>query len=287
MGIIVVYFVYTIAHESVPGWKAAGWSFFTSTNWDFGAGQYGALPLILGTLVTTALALLLATPIAIGSAMAIVFLIPRRLQIVVSSVVELLAVVPSVIFGVWGALVLASWLGSHGQPWLISLFHGKWPFTGVPLGYGIMLGSIVLAVMILPTVTAISRDVFSLVPDELIEGALSLGATKSQVLRKVVLPTSRTGVLGAVVLGTGRALGETVAMAFLLGGVTSSSPLPKSLLSTGATMASEIANDFSEAAGQPTLVGVLCCLALILMVLVGLVNLAARVIVARGERKLR
>jgi phosphate transport system permease protein len=287
MAVVLIAFVFSIVKNSIPGWQVAGWSFFTSKYWDFGSNQFGVIPLVLGTLFTTIVAVLVASPIAIGTALAVVFLVPRRLKTPVSALVEVLAVVPSIIYGVWGALVLDGWLGGHAQPWLANLFHHKWPFSGTPVGYGMMLGSIVLAVMILPTVTAIARDVIVLVPNDLIEGALSLGATRSQVIRKVVLPTSRTGLFGAVVLGTGRALGETVAMAFLLGGVTSASPLPTSFLSTGATLASEIANHFLEAVGQNSLLGVLNCLALVLMVFVGLVNLAARLIIARAERRLR
>ena len=184
-------------------------------------------------------------------------------------------------------MTLATWLGVRAEPWLQNLFHGHWPFSGIPLTYGFMLGSIVLAVMILPTITAITRDVFVLVPNELIEGALSLGATRGQILRKVVLPTARTGMIGAVVLGTARALGETVALAFLLGGLTNVCTLPTHLFCTGATLSTEIVNNITEYLGQPGPFGVLCCLALVLMVLVGLVNFAARSIVARAERKLR
>lgn len=292
MAILVVLFVYSIVSSSIPGWKLAGFSLFTSENWNFTPiqGSFGALPLIAGTFFTTIFALLLAVPISIGTALAIVFFIPRRFQTFLSSLIELLAVVPSVVYGVWGLLVIDRWLNSSAQPWLINNWlpwsHGAWPFSGAPLGFGMMLGTIVLAVMILPTVTSITRDVLALVPRDLVEGGLSLGATKGQVLTRVVLPSARTGIIGAVVLGTGRALGETVAMAFLLGGVTSASPMPTNLLATGATLASEIANNFIDSIGQSGLIGVLCCLALILMVIVMAVNLTAQAVIRRGERKL-
>ena len=284
---ILAFFVYTIVDQSIPGWQATGWTFFTDTNWTFSSGGYSVWPLLLGTAFSTLGAILIATPIAIGSAFAIVFLIPHRIKIVVSAAVELLAVVPSIIFGIWGAVTLSSWFGLTFQPWLQSLAHGHWPFNGVALGYGLMLGSTVLAVMILPTITSISRDVISLVPRELIEGAMSLGATRSQVLRKVVLRTARTGIVGGVVLGVGRALGETVAMAFLLGGVTNGCSLPVHLFCTGGTVATEIVSNYPESFGQPSAIGVLSELALVLMVVVGAVNLIARLIVKRAERRLR
>jgi phosphate transport system permease protein len=285
-GSVMVLFIYSIVAKSIPGWQAAGWSFFTSTNWNFAEGQYGALPLILGTFVTTGLALVLAVPVGVGAALATVFVIPSRFRIIVASTVELLAVVPSVIYGVWGYQVMLHWLDSKGQPWLASLTSGHWPFAEQGVGAGIMLGSFVLSVMILPTITAVSRDVLAAVPQELIEGALSLGATRGQVLRKVVVPSARSGILGAVVLGTGRALGETIAMVLLLGGISPLHPLPTNFFNTTGTLATEIANNFGDLNG-PVPVGILCCLALTLMVIVGVVNLSARTIVGRSVRKLQ
>ncbi len=284
VGGLFLAFIGSIVQESIPGWRTVGWTFFTGTNWNYGAHIYGALPLIVGTVLTTGLALLLAVPVGFGTALAIVFLIPRRFQLIISSIVELLAVVPSIIYGVWGYLTIQPWLDATVQPWLASKTNGHFPFSGLGIGFGLMLGSLVLAVMILPTIAAISRDVVAAVPNEMIEGALSLGATKSQVLRKVVVPSSRSGLLGAVTLGTGRALGETIAMVVLLGGVNQTHPIPVSLFGTTGTLASEIANNFGNLSGAAGL-GVLCCLALVLMVIIGLVNLSARVIVARNLRK--
>jgi phosphate transport system permease protein len=282
---IGVLFIYSIVSKSIPGWEHTGLGLLYKSDWNYGSGTYGALPLILGTLLTTGVALLLAVPVGLGSALSISFLIPRRFRLIVSSIVELLAVVPSVIYGVWGLLTMEGFLNQKGEPWLRNLTNGRWPFGGVPIGLGIMLGSIVLAVMILPTIIAVSRDVFVAVPNELIEGALSVGATRSQVLRKVVLPSCRTGILGAITLGTGRALGETIAMVFLLGGVSPLHPLCSSLFCTGGTIASEIAGNFGTR-NDPVSFGILCCLAMILMVIVGGVNLGARAIVQRNLKKL-
>jgi phosphate transport system permease protein len=285
LGALTVAFFFSIIKSSIPGWQVAGWQILVGTTWDITNGQYGALPLIAGTFVTTCIALLFAVPVGIGSALGLAFLVPRRIQPVVSAIVELLAVVPSVIYGLWGFYVIKLTL-IQWQPKIQNFFGGVWPFTGnAVLGVGIFLGSIVLAVMILPTITAISRDVLAAVPRELTEGGLSLGATRSQTLRRVVLPSARAGLLGAVVLGTGRALGETIALVFLLGGVTSSSPWPSGLFRQGATLASTIAENFGELSGH-TVFGVLCCLALVLMLIVAAVNFSARALVAASARKL-
>ncbi len=282
---IAILFFYSIISKSIPGWRQTGLGLLYRTNWNYGSSQYGGLPLFVGTALTTGIALLLAVPVGIGSALAIAFLVPRPIRLVVSSVVELLAVVPSVIYGVWGLLTMESFLNQKGEPWLKNLTGGHWPFSGVPIGLGIMLGGIVLSVMILPTITAISRDVFGALPNELIEGALSIGATRSQVLRKVVIPACRPGLLGAVTLGTGRALGETIALYFLLGGVPSIHSLCNSLFCTGGTFGSEIAGNFGQR-NDPVSFGILCCLAMILMVIVGAVNLGARAIVRRNLQRM-
>ncbi len=280
---VVVLYVYSIIQPSFDGWKLVGSHFFTGTDWNFGNGTYGALPLIIGTLLSTALAIIVAGPIGVGAAVAIVYLVPRRAQLVISALVELLAFVPSIIYGIWGYLVIAPWLENTAQPWLYSTFGGNFPFNQPGVGIGLMCGSIVLAVMILPTVTAISRDVLAAVPNELVEGGLSVGATQSQVLRKVVLPSAKTGIIGAVTLGVGRALGETIALVFLSGGLYLLHPIPKGLNSTFATLATELANNFGQGGSFP----VLCCLAVALMVIVGSVNIAARVVVRRSLKRLQ
>jgi len=281
-GVILLFF-YAILSDSIPGWRTAGWHFFYGTDWNFALNKFGALPLIVGTLLTTGIAVVLAAPIGIAAAVSIAFLIPRRLRLVVSTLVEILAFVPSVIYGVWGYLLIAPWLDHTVQPWLVSTFHHHWPFNTNGIGFGLMLGSMVLAVMILPTIAAISRDVLVAVPDELVEGGLSVGASRGQVLRRVVLPSAKTGIIGAVVLGTGRALGETIALYLLLGGLDVNHPFPRGLNSGTATLATELVSNFGNGASN---FGVLCCLAVTLMVIVFAVNLTARLIVRRNLRKL-
>ncbi len=275
-------YVYSIVQPSIRAWPIVGWNFFTGTDWNYGAHTYGALPLILGTIIAAGLAILVAAPIGIGSALALVYLVPERFRFLLSSTVELLAFVPSIVYGVWGYLVIAPWLDHTAQPWLYRTFHHTFPFSQPGYGYGLLLGAIVLSVMILPTVTAIARDVLTAVPHDLVEGGLSVGATRAQVLRKVVLPSAKSGLIGAVTFGIGRALGETIAMVLLLGNIAK---IPVGLNSTMATLATEIANNFGNITGQGGF-GILCCLAIVLCVIVGATNFVARSIVRRNAARL-
>ncbi len=274
---ILIAFVYSIVHQSWPAWTQHGLSLITGTKWNPAASIYGALPLILDTIISTLVALIFAVPIGLGTALVLNFVLPRRLRTVTASLVELLAAVPSVVYGLWGLYVIIPWLSATVEPWLASLTGGGWPFSGDSLGAGIFLASIVLAIMILPTIVAISRDVIAALPKDLNEGALSLGASQSQVLRKVILPSARSGILGAISLGAGRALGETVAVLMVIGG---NAQMPRSLFSVGATLASTIATEYSEA--SPENLAALGALAVILMVLTAGVNAVARRLVQRA-----
>ncbi len=277
LAIFIIVFFGSIIIQSIPGWQSAGFGFFTSTDWSNADFKFGALSLIAGTLVTTFIALLFAVPVGISAALSIQFLLHRRLRVFFSSLVEVLAIVPSIVFGVWGVAVISPWTQHTLEPFLRDISGGAPPFQGEIYGIGLLLGGLVLGVMILPTVVAVSRDAFAMVPQTLIEGAYGLGATRTQVLFRVALPAARRGVLGAVTLGTGRALGETVAMATILGGVTNK--FPSSAFDLGATLASTIARDFLEATGSQ--VGALGSLALILTVIVFAVNYIARKIITR------
>ena len=278
--VVMAGFIGVIIQQSIPAWEQVGFKFFTNRDWILGS-QYGLLPLVGGTLETTGLALLLAVPIGIGSATAIVFFAPNSLRLLLSSVVAVLAIVPSVIFGVWASLTLEHWAGSSAEPYLTKLFHGHWPFSGFPWAGGIMVASITLAVMILPIITAVAIDVFAALPEELIEGALALGATRSHLIWKVIWPTCRSGLVGAVSLGTARAMGETIALVTILG-APSVGVVPASLFANGQTLATTI---ISANTGSYLGFHVIDCLALVLLVVVGLVVLLARSIVNKNIRR--
>ncbi len=275
--IICAVFIVSIVVSSMPAWRHSGLSIIYGRVWSQGTNSFGALPIIAGTLATTAIALFLAIPIGVGSALAIVHVLPGRLRIVLSSLVELLAAVPSVVYGLWGLLVLAPWFENTVEPGLASITGRKFPFQAPPEGVSLLLAGCVLFVMILPMIVALSRDAIAVVPHEQFEGALSVGATKWQVLRKVVLPGARSGIVGAVTLATARALGETVAVAMVIG----LNPLfPPSLFSTASTLASTIALQFQDA--TPLQVAALGALALILMTMTAVVNWFGRRLV-RGS----
>lgn len=275
---VIALFVWSVLSTAWPAIHTYGFHIVTGRSWVSGTGPYGALPLITDTVLTTAIALLIAVPIGVASALALLFLIPRRLRSVATSLIELLAAVPSVVYGLWGLWYLIPWLTKTVQPFLAGLTGGSWPFSGSQVGFSVLLAGLVLSIMILPTIVAISRDVIAVVPNELIEGGLSLGATRGQVLVRVVLPSARTGIFGAVALGAGRALGETIAVAMVIG---SNPQIPHSLFSTGATLASTIATEFGNATGNTG--SALAALALILMIITVSVNAGARVLTRRAE----
>ena len=276
-GAVIILFVWSIVKTAWPAITSNGIHLITGKTWIAGSGPYGALPLIIDTLSTTAIALVFAVPVGLASAMALQFQVPQRLRGPLASLVELLAAVPSVVYGLWGIAVMVPFFINTLEPFLGHLTGGHWPFNGPQDGFSILLAGIVLAIMILPTIVAVSRDVIATVPMELVEGALSLGATRGQVFFRVIIPTARTGLLGAIVLGTGRALGETIAVAMVIG---SNAQLPHSLFSSGATLASIIAVEFGNSVGSEG--SALAALALILMVITGLVNWGARALTKRA-----
>jgi phosphate transport system permease protein len=278
-GVVIILFLWSIVHQSLPTWSSQGLGFLTNTSWSPSTNQFGAAPLILGTLITASIALVIAVPVGLGTALVITFLLPRRVRTVMTSLVELLAAIPSVVYGLWGLIVLVPIFANTIEPKLQSWTGGIGIFSGATQGLGLLLAGLVLAVMVLPTIVAISRDVLAAVPSELIEGGFSLGATRSQVLVKVVLPTAKTGILGAVSLGAGRALGETIAVAMVIG---SSPQMPHSLFSVGATLASIIATQFVDASA-PQLAALGAC-ALVLMVFTASVNAVARSLVRKTTK---
>ena len=228
-----------------------GFKFLTSTNWDPVQRDFGALVPIYGTLVTSFIAVLLAVPVSFGIAIFLTELAPNWLRMPVASAIELLAGIPSIIYGMWGLFILVPLLGEHVFPWLDANI-GVWPvigplFQGPPLGVGMGTAGLVLAIMITPFIASVMREVFLTVPTQLKESAYALGSTTTEVVWNIVLPYTRSAVIGGIFLGLGRALGETMAVTFVLG---NAHRLSVSLLEPGNSIAASIANEFSEADSQ-------------------------------------
>ena len=265
--------------QAVPVFTHSGAGFITGSTWDPNNAVYGVLPFVVGTLLTSLIALAIAVPVGIGAAIFLAEYAPGRIRGPLSVLVELLAAVPSVVYGLWGLLVLAPIFASSVEPRLTWL-----PFAhGQPLGVGLLLASVVLAVMVLPTITAVTRDLAMAVPGPVREAVYGLGGTRWQVVRRAVLPSIRTGIVGAVVLALGRALGETMAVTFTIG---NTNHIPGSLLAPAQTLASLVANEFTEAT-EPFHTAALFGVATILLLITVLVNAIARVLVWSVNREVR
>jgi phosphate transport system permease protein len=236
---------------AMPSIKAFGFSFLTSQKWNPVTERFGALASIYGTLITSLIAMLIAVPIGIGIAIFLTELCPRPLRRSIGIAVELLAGIPSIIYGIWGLFVLAPWLQQHVQPWIIDSFADV-PYlrdflAGPPYGIGIFTAGLILSIMILPSISSITNDVFETVPPVLKEAAYGLGCTTWEVMWRVVLPFTRAGVVGGAMLALGRALGETMAVTFVIGNAHHINP---SLFAPGTTISATIANEFTEAVGD-------------------------------------
>ena len=273
--LLIVAFLVTMLYQARTAFSHFGLGFLTGTSWDPVHAHYGALIFVVGTLETTFIAMLLAVPIGIGCALALAYGTPRRVSAPLSTAVEMGAAVPSVVFGLWGLLVLAPWTREYIEPFLAHLTGGHGPFNGPQIGVGLLLAGLILFVMVLPTMVAISRDVFLAVPNEQIEAAYAMGATRWQVLRRVVVPSSRSGLLGASTLAMGRALGETMAVTMVIG---NTDRFAHSLFGTTQTMSSLIANEFTEAT-EPFHLASLMGIAVLLLLIAIIVNVLARVLV--------
>jgi len=272
---VCVVLIVTLVIQARPAFAHFGLSFLTGTTWDPVHAHYGALPFIIGTLETTGIAMVLVIPIGLGTALFLVHVLPARIRAPLSTAVELLAAVPSVVYGLWALLVLAPWVRTIIEPALASITGGHGPFSGAKLGIGLLLAGLVLTVMVLPTMVAISRDVITAVPADQVEAAYALGSTRWQVLWRVVLPSARVGLLGAVTLSMGRALGETIAVTMVIGNSTA---IAHSLFAPSATLASVIANQFTEAT-EPFHLASLIALGVVLLAVSILVNTVARLLV--------
>jgi phosphate transport system permease protein len=273
-----------IVSLAIGGWPAFarfGFHFFTTATWDPVAEVYGALGAVVGTLVTSALALVFALPLSLGVAIFLVELCPAPLRRPIGTAVELLAGIPSIVYGMWGLFVFAPWFALHVQmPAMMAAPVGSvWEtlVAGVPNGANILTASIILAIMILPFMAATLRELMLTVPAQVRESAYGLGSTTFEVIGKVSLPYIRTGAIGAVMLGLGRALGETMAVTFIIGNAHG---LPTSIFASGATIASTIANEFAEATGELHTAS-LIALGLVLFVITFVVLALARLLIGR------
>jgi phosphate transport system permease protein len=271
---------------SIPALKAFGVEFPFSQSWNPVTEKFGALAPIYGTLVTSFIAMLIAVPVGLMVAFFLTELCPKWLRRPIAIAIELLAGIPSIIYGIWGLFVFAPFMQEYVQPLLIGAF-GNIPvlsslFEGPPYGIGVLTSALILAIMVLPFITSISRDVFEAVPPVLKEAAYGLGCTTWEVFRNVVLPFTRVGVIGGVMLGLGRALGETMAVTFVIG---NAHKVSASLLAPGTTISATIANEFTEAVGD-LYTSSLIALGLILFVITFIVLSAARLMLARIERKI-
>jgi phosphate transport system permease protein len=249
----------------------SGISFLTGTTWDPANGVYSAFPFIVGTLLTAVVALIIAIPLALASALFITEYAPRWLSEPVGYLVELLAAIPSVVYGLWGIFVLLPLVRSF-QLWFVTTTGVQWP----PSGFGVMTASILLSIMIIPFIASISRDVIRLVPNDQREAAYALGATKWEVIRTGILPYARAGIFGGIILGLGRAIGETLAVTMVIGNVDK---IPGNPFDQGATMSSIIASQFPEATGNFT--AALVAIGLLMLVFSVAVNYGASVIIRK------
>jgi phosphate transport system permease protein len=281
--LIVGIIVLVCVRLSVPAFAKLGFfHFLGGSDWNPVEDSFGALPFIYGTLVTSAVAIVLAMPVAIGLALFLTEMSPARVRRVVSFFVEILAAIPSVVFGLWGLLVLVPILRDVVEPAL-----GHWLgwiplFSGAPLGIGFLPAGIVLSIMILPTIASVTIEVLRTMPAALREGALALGATRWEAIRAVVLPYASRGIMGAVILGLARALGETMAVTMLIG---NQPEIHGSLFAAGYSLPSVIANEFAEASGAIH-TGALAGLALVLFGVTLILSASARLLVRLSARRL-
>ena len=278
--LLAVAIVAILAYNARQSFQVFGWGFLWSTTWNPDGQVFGALPFIVGTLLTSAIALLIAIPLSLGSAIFIATQAPRWLRVPLGTAVELLAAIPSVIYGFWGIYVVHPFMHTIVEPWLQANLGWTGLFSG-PLEAGdVLTASIVLAIMVVPTVSAISRDTLMAVPAAQTEAALSLGATDWETTRVAMIPYARSGIVGGVILGLGRAIGETMAVTMLIG---NKDAIPTSLLSGGQTISSLIANELFSNQGPLQISAILEC-GLVLLIISLAVNVVARLLVWRVTR---
>jgi phosphate transport system permease protein len=277
--------IVSLVNGALPALDAFGWHFLATDSWNPVTEKFGALAPIYGTLVTSAIAMLIGIPVAFGVAVFITELCPVWLKRPLGTVIELLAAIPSIIYGIWGLFVFAPFMQSYVQPVIIGTF-GAVPgigvlFGGPPLGIGVLTAGLILGIMVLPFISSVMRDVFETVPAILKESAYGLGATTREVMWQVVLPYTRIGVVGGIMLGLGRALGETMAVTFVIG---NAHRIQSSILAPGTTISATLANEFTEAVGELYLSS-LFALGLILFVITFIVLAFAKLLLIRLEKQ--
>lgn len=283
--IVLGILVFTLARYSVKVFDHFGTSFFTGSTWRPNATrrygiEFGARPYIYGTVVTSIIGLVLATPLAVGTAIFVSEYAPRWLGMPIAFVVELLVTIPSIAYGLWGLLVLVPFMRDKAQPFLQNHF-GSWPvigglFQGTMYGQGLLTAGIILAIMILPTILSLSREIIAQVPRLQKEGVLALGATKWEMIQKSILPFAKGGIIGAMMMGLARAIGETMAVTMVIG--NSSSQITGSLFTPGYTLASAIANQFTDTNSDLHFSAVVG-LGLVLLVVASIFNIISRLVV--------
>ena len=279
---VLVLIIYELVSGSGLSWHAFGFKFFGGSDWNPVSEQFGALPFIYGTLVSSLVALVIAVPLAVGVAVFTTEMCPKALRAPLSFFVELLAAIPSVIYGLWAMFILVPLLSGYVEPFLSKTLGWTGLFEGAPYGIGMLAAGIILAIMIIPIVSSITREVLMVVPQHQREGVLALGATRWEMIRMGVLRNARAGIVGGIILGLGRALGETMAVTMVIG---NRPEIAKSLFAPGYTMASVLANEFSEATGDVYL-SALVEIGLALFLVTIIVNALAQVMVwsvTRGQ----
>jgi len=276
--VVILAIAYKVFDGSDSAFSKFGLGFLTAKIWNPVTNQFGAASFIYGTVVTSAIAMLFVAPLSVAIAIYLTELAPRRIRRPVATLIDLLAAIPSVIIGLWGILVMAPFMENHLEPALHSVLGWIPLFGGSPSPYGLLPAIAVLTIMAVPIVSAIAREVFETVPGDLKEAAYALGATRWEMTRMVILPIARPGIVGASILGLGRALGEAIAVTQVIGGAVA---INASLFQPGDTLASRIASQFQSASG-PLFTSSLFYLAAILLVISLIVNIGARLIVRRG-----
>jgi phosphate transport system permease protein len=281
--VLLALLTYKVIAQAWPAIRYFGVSFIWTNAWNPNSAVFGAASFIFGTIVTSFIALLLATPLSIAIALFLTEIAPKRLSAPIATVVELLAAIPSVVLGLWGILVFGPWLNGHLEPWLQGAFGFLPIFSGPTQQVGILPASLILTIMIVPIISSLCRELFSRVPNELPAGSLALGSTRWEAIRRVVIPFAAPGIVAAMLLGLGRAFGEAIAVTQVIGGRTT---ISRSLFASGDTLGSKIAASYQGAStGLET--QSLLYLAAILMVISLVTNVLAQVVVNRFEKARR